>query len=486
MRIAEWPKHEPRVIKRSHLAPALSITASWLAFAWAFHDPHYNKAAVFASAGTIFGASWFFQWRPSPEWAPLRLIGFAAFVHAFLSSGFSVVSRIEAGRLMFTPAPGAFSFAATSAFAFTSMFVAGVYGTMLVLRRKEQPDERAYLPNWLAWTLAGAVAAYSLANVLGWTLLARFGNLPTIAFKTPLVLGLLIATQVLQKRSMRWQLAMIIGVQLIEVLLKSMLGAVLLPIRDVIFTLFHLRKRFPWQWIMALVGFMVIFNPAKHIVREQLFRDGGSRGAFESTERAFQAWGDALERTWSFDSPGSTDAERHLRTTLTRLDYNWAGALIYTLVPRALPHEGGRTYEDIPMVLVPRVLYPDKPSSQDYFRTRWTIRLGIQTWEGAKRTAIAIPAAGEAYWNFGWLGVLLIPLAVGLGVGGLVYLAPSNPVAHTAYMVLVAASLTSFVDMLIWHIPQFIVVAMTAVLLRVYIRTPPKVSAKGHSRATSA
>jgi len=448
------------------------IAAAWLLFAFLRHDPHYDEVAIFASAAMLFGATWFVRWHPTPDWAPLRIIGFAVYAQAFLSSGLSVVNTVELNRWMFTPSPWAFSFATTSTFAFTSMFLVGVIVAMLFFRpgAEEEGDHR--VPDWLAWGLAFAASAYTLATTFGVSALQRIGNAPTIAFKTTLVISLLLAMQLVHRHSMRLPLGLVFGAQFIALLVSSMLGALLLPVRDVILSYFQLRKPFPWKLALALGALVVLLNPAKHAVRSQLIRDGGNDNphGFATTERAVEAWGDAFEQTWSLDSSASTDIERHIRTTLSRLDYNWASALIYTLVPRALPYEDGRTYEDIPIVLIPRAIYPDKPGSTDYFRTRWTTRLGIQTWESAKRTSIAIPASGEAYWNFGWAGVLLVPLILGLAVGGLVYLAPNHAVGRTAYMVVLATSLTNFLDMLVWHVPQFVTVLVTAVLLRFYVR----------------
>lgn len=463
--------HQPtETPHRVGLVPWL-VAAAWLIFALVRRAPQYDEVAALASAGMLFGAAWFARWHPRPDWGPLRIIGFAAYAQAFLSSGLSVVTQADPSRWMFTPSPWAFSFATVNSFVFTSIFIFGVTVAMLVFRPKAEERGDYRLPDWLAWTLAIMASAYTLVTTFGVSAIQRIGNAPTIAFKTTLVISLLLATWLVKRRSMLLPLGLILGAQFIDLLVTSMLAALLLPARDVILTYFQLRKPFPWKLALALGALVLLLNPAKHAVRSQLLRDATSnpRG-FATTERAVEAWSDAFEQTWSLDSSASTDFERHLQTTLSRLDYNWVSALIYTLVPRALPYEGGRTYEDIPLVLIPRVVYPDKPSSNEYFRTRWTTRLGLQTWEGAKYTAIAIPASGEAYWNFGWAGVVFVPLILGLAMGGLVYLAPVDPVGRTAYMVVLATSLTNFLDMLVWQIPQFVTVVITAVFIRLYVR----------------
>lgn len=456
----------------SPAAIALAFATGWFVLGWFRHDPVYDEVAVLASAGMVFFTIWFLKWQPSRDWEPLRLMGFAAFAQVLASSGLLVLRKQNESSPMFTPAPGAFSFAVASAFVFTAMFVAGIYLTMLALRRRAEPEtEAAELPEWLAWGLAIASMGYTLANAFGSSLLAKLGTTPTIFIKTPLVIALLLGTQLVQKRSMKWQLSLVFVAQIVGLLMTSMMGAILLPARDVYFTFLHLRKRFPWRLAIGTAALLLFLNPAKHVVRGEFFRDrSDDRLGFDDAGRAADAWAQAIEKTWSPDFDTSNATERHLTTTLSRFDYNWAAAHIYTLVPGVLPFEQGRTYEDIPTVMIPRVLYPNKPGSVEHFRTRWTVRLGLQTWESAKQTSIAIPAYGEAYWNFGWWGVVLVPFGLGLIVGFLAYLAPSHPVARTGYLVVLAASLTTFLDMLVWHIPQIVVVLITAALVRIYVR----------------
>lgn len=470
MRLPAFRSDESSTQGRVGIAPWI-VAGAWLILAFFRRSPHYDEVAVLASAAMLFGTVWFIGWHPRPDWAPLRIIGFAVYAQAFLSSGLSVINANNLGYSMFAPAPWAFSFATVSTFVFVSMFVAGVSLTMLFLRPRPEEEGDAHLPTWLAWALALVASVYTLATNFGVSAIQRLGNAPSIAFKTTLVISLLLATWLVHKRSMRLPLLVVFGAQTVALLVSSMLGSLLVPARDVILTYFQLRKPFPWKLAIAAGAFVLLLNPAKHAVRSELMRDASTnpRG-FATTERAVEAWSDAFEQTWSLDSSTSTDVERHFQTTLSRLDYNWVSALIYTLVPRALPYEGGRTYEDIPLFLIPRVVYPDKPTSQDYFRTRWTTRLGVQTWESAKYTSIAIPACAEAYWNFGWAGVFIVPLVVGLAVGGIIYLAPSSTVGRAAYMVVVATGLTGFLDMLVWLVPQFFIVAITAFLLRLYLR----------------
>jgi hypothetical protein len=213
-------------------------------------------------------------------------------------------------------------------------------------------------------------------------------------------------------------------------------------------------------------------NPAKFAVREEIVktRAGPEQHSLSSAGHAMDIWTDSLERTWL--DPGEKDIEEKVSATAARVDMNWVGALIYTIVPRVLPFEEGGTLADIPLVLVPRIFYPNKPGTADYFRTRWTVRLGLQDWGSGMRTAIAIPAPAEAYWNFGWTGLVIIPLVLGLVTGALLLLAPRTIEGRATFLVAFASwTSLAFLDMLVWVVPCFFYLVAIAGLLRVYVRS---------------
>ena len=71
----------------------------------------------------------------------------------------------------------------------------------------------------------------------------------------------------------------------------------------------------------------------------------------------------------------------------------------------------GETLDKVLVVLVPRVLWPDKPiiNPGKEFDTVW------RDWDIFSSLAIGFPA--EAYWNDGWAGVVAVSLYIGLMLG---------------------------------------------------------------------
>lgn len=71
----------------------------------------------------------------------------------------------------------------------------------------------------------------------------------------------------------------------------------------------------------------------------------------------------------------------------------------------------GDTFENIPVVLVPRVLWPDKP----IITPGAEFDLIFRGYESESNLGIGF--VSEAYWNLGWTGVILVSIFVGLTNG---------------------------------------------------------------------
>ena len=73
-------------------------------------------------------------------------------------------------------------------------------------------------------------------------------------------------------------------------------------------------------------------------------------------------------------------------------------------IPEDLDYQWGRGYVDALVMMIPRWLYPDKPERNLFNRA---LRPG-------RTTSMALPVPGEGYLNFGWGGVLLESVLLGL------------------------------------------------------------------------
>ena len=98
----------------------------------------------------------------------------------------------------------------------------------------------------------------------------------------------------------------------------------------------------------------------------------------------------------------------------------------------------GETLKYLAFSFIPRIFWADKPfvTQSSWF----TYYIGMARSPEEATSATGITAIGELYWNFGYAGVILGMLILGLGFGGLWRLA-SNPlnslIAMTIYIILI-------------------------------------------------
>ena len=81
-------------------------------------------------------------------------------------------------------------------------------------------------------------------------------------------------------------------------------------------------------------------------------------------------------------------------------------------IPDYQPFLSGDTYKDIPAQIVPRILWPNKPSPHQS-NARLAIYLSLLDEESAETVSIAFGFLCEAYANFGYLGIVVLGLVLG-------------------------------------------------------------------------
>ena len=156
---------------------------------------------------------------------------------------------------------------------------------------------------------------------------------------------------------------------------------------------------------MAVASAVIIFTfsqivPFVTSSRTELFRRYHSLQGANITER----WQIASDY---FQGPGKANAEEE--TGLMRFSYVNGGSLALSLYDNGQP---GNTMATLPAIFVPRALWPDKPNMTSIGREFNYIA------DGNDDSASSPGWFAEAYWDFGWIGlpILMLPLGVILEV----------------------------------------------------------------------
>lgn len=455
------------------IAVIILLGLAWTILAAIQRDELYDGLAVVSSTLALVSALAFFAWQAPPGRSTFRLLGIFVSAQTFLSSGLSIIRKVDTGALPSVPSESAFSFAVESSVAFAGAFLLGAFLTSpRATKTAEPPDVDAVgLTPFVALGLSIIASLLVVQGALTATIdnVSRLGTLPQLVFNATLISSMLTATWLITKRSTWLPLAIMLLGHFFITFYTSMLGVVVFAIRDIVLAYIFLGKKIPKLLLIAVVGGVLLFNPVKMLFREQI-ADRRSTGSALTFDQAVAFWGEGVDEVWTGTNGRAGPEHSALDSAASRLDYNWVAAHIHATVGRRIPYEMGATYEDIPMMFVPRVLYPNKPTSFGYTRTRWLIKLGLVTRRSAERVAFAVPASAEAYWNFGWPGVFAVGGLLGVAVGGLLRMAPRDPVARTGFAVTLVVSLGQFLDMLVWVIPLFGSVALAGVLSYLFCR----------------
>ena len=467
-RSVQLPVAEKSSVSVWRVATVLGVTLAWTLIANAYHSVMYEWEAVPASALLLAGAVAALLWREPPGFSPLRIAAVLVCGQGFQSAGLPMLNRPRFNDLLFNATPESFTANVLATTIFSFAFLAAIGATLVVskpaalMRARRADSVPRELSVWVALalvavTIVGSVISTANANAPAF---GAFGAMPQVIFNDAWILPVATAAAVMGSSTNRLILFGSLATMAAMAAWTTMLGVLILPMRAMVLTLVLMRRR--GVAMVAAFGTVVflVFNPAKSIVRHELTQNGPPATLVESAER----WQRAILATWT----GQAEIDEAFSKSAQRFDYNSAGAAVFAAVPYLSPYKLGETYSAIPTMLIPRAIMPGKQLTADY-RFKLTVEIGLQS-SGSENTSVALPAAAEAYWNFGWLGVLIVPVILGLAAAFLYRFIPEERVTAVGYVVLITISVGTFNDMLFTIAPQFVFILLARVLMPYFTR----------------
>ncbi|MCC5875036.1 MAG: hypothetical protein JJU11_02340 [Candidatus Sumerlaeia bacterium] len=144
--------------------------------------------------------------------------------------------------------------------------------------------------------------------------------------------------------------------------------------------------------------------------------------------------------------------------------------------PEYVDYLNGRTIMVIPPLLVPRIIWPDKPRTHEG-QIMLNVHFGRQTIEETERTYISWGMLAEFYGNFGWIGAIIAGLLLGGVVGWVTGYTSNFPLGSfrslVAAIFLISSATVSQIALSIWVTATFqALVAATLFSLIVMRRIP--------------
>ncbi len=172
------------------------------------------------------------------------------------------------------------------------------------------------------------------------------------------------------------------------------------------------KGKVPWLPLGIAVVLVSILHAGKEEMRDRYWQqeEGSGRGMrITELPQRLTEWFELGLESLSSDAKG--------RSALDRASLLQMLLRVQRLTPSMVDYLRGDTYALIPEMLIPRFLNPEKPISKAGL-DMLSIRYGLMSQEGLESTTIGWGLIAEAFANFGFAGVGLIGLLIGL-LGGI-------------------------------------------------------------------
>jgi hypothetical protein len=171
------------------------------------------------------------------------------------------------------------------------------------------------------------------------------------------------------------------------------------------------RRKIPWTLVAISVVTVLFLQVGKNEFRTQYWEGEGGGSVLERASSwlngSASKWSDALQE-------GNDNSSRDLSSkSLERTSLLPQVTHVLELTPEVVPFQKGLTYSYMAIALIPRFMWPDKPSVNDANRF-YQITYGLSSIKDVDSVNIGAGCLAEAYINFGWYGV--VSIMFGLGV----------------------------------------------------------------------
>jgi len=228
------------------------------------------------------------------------------------------------------------------------------------------------------------------------------------------VLGWLVYGQKSSKWYTIWLYALI-TVTALHGISTGVLEEALIPIGVLFVVRWLYTRRISLTVGACVIGLILFLSPVKGEYRQQLRLDATSGAAEMSSLARASLWIKQAAAYWAETFAGGRDLQEATAGAAGRADFIHQVAYIHSMTPGEIPYQYGRTYSYFAVALIPRALWPNKPqagSANGFF----AISYGLLTEEGAKTTTFGMSLLGEAFINFGWVGVIFVMFFQGLAI----------------------------------------------------------------------
>jgi hypothetical protein len=171
------------------------------------------------------------------------------------------------------------------------------------------------------------------------------------------------------------------------------------------------RRRLPKAVLILVAAFTLFFQVGKEEFRKEYWLIGRESDRTEKINfwinTSFDEWSQVVQ------NPSSATIRNALSPSLTRTSLLTQTANVIDQTPSVVPYQYGTLYYYMTITLIPRFLWPEKPSvnAANQF---YQVAYGLTSEDELDQVSIAVGVLTESYINFGWVGVIGIMFIGGI------------------------------------------------------------------------
>lgn len=171
------------------------------------------------------------------------------------------------------------------------------------------------------------------------------------------------------------------------------------------------KRKIPGIAVAVLIVYVLFFQVGKGSVREKYWY-GEQQGStaeriFFWTNESINRWGEAL------GDPSREGLRSILTQSLSRVSLLKETANVLELTPSTVPYQYGRLYSGAVTGLVPRFVWPNKPTANEA-NMFYQVAYGITSEEDLARGSFGVGFLTESFISFGWPGVIVVMFLIGI------------------------------------------------------------------------
>jgi hypothetical protein len=172
------------------------------------------------------------------------------------------------------------------------------------------------------------------------------------------------------------------------------------------------RKRIPRLSLFVVVAFTLFFQVGKDDFRKTYWVErfppaGRVERLVFWVDTSFEKWNEVLT------NPSADTLREIMSPSVNRLSLLNQTANVIDKTPALVPYQYGQLYSYMFITLIPRFIWPDKPSVNDA-NQYYQVAYGLTSEDNLGGVSIAVGVLTEGFMNFGWVGAFGIMFLIGI------------------------------------------------------------------------